>query len=135
MVALILWCSAVIAGRMQPVHLLMSLCAGVLLWGLYFALGFRAFSRGMQANGLGMVLTVALPLVVIGLYQLKLPLVACLLPPGSVFSATQPFFLDWIAGPILIGGATLWITRQALKTCDGELRRWYDRHAGAKVMT
>ena len=43
--------------------ILAALAAGVLLWCLYFALGFRAFSRGMQANGLGLVLTLVLPLV------------------------------------------------------------------------
>ena len=37
----------------------------MLVWCLYFALGFRAFARGQQANGLGMVLTVGLPLATI----------------------------------------------------------------------
>ena len=39
-----------------PWQVLAAVSAATLLWGLYFALGFWAFSRGLQANGLGSLL-------------------------------------------------------------------------------
>ena len=61
-VALLLWASAVVAGQTTAPQAVAAVAAGVLLWGLYFTLGFRAFARGAQANGLGVLLTVGLPL-------------------------------------------------------------------------
>ena len=62
------------------------MAGGVLLWGLYFTLGFRAFARGAQANGLGMLLTVGLPLAAFALFRLDWPGLAALTPPGCVYS-------------------------------------------------
>src|SRR5262249_55701775 len=56
-VALVLWLAALAAGKATLLQLLAALTAAVTLWCLYFALGFRAFLRGRQANGLGMFLT------------------------------------------------------------------------------
>src|SRR5207248_9757559 len=84
MVALILWGALLLSGQAGPIQVLAALACGVVLWGLYFALGFRAFSRGMQANSLGMILTLGLPLVVCVLFRADLGAVAALLPPGSV---------------------------------------------------
>src|SRR5262249_40027323 len=62
-VALLLWLAALLAGRISPLQMLAALAAGVVLWGLYFSLGFRAFARGVQANTLGLLLTLGLPLL------------------------------------------------------------------------
>ena len=75
-VALILWIAAAVAGRMGPAQLAASLASGAILWGLYFALGFRAFSRGMQANGLGSLLTLGLPILAVGLHRAGWPILA-----------------------------------------------------------
>ena len=108
----------------------------MILWSLYFALGFRAFSRGVQANGLGLLLTVGLPLAAYGLTRLGGPLLGALTPPGLVYSANAPAgSLAWLVGPALLAGLTLAIARQSLRRCDAELRRWYDRHHGRKVMS
>ena len=108
---------------------------GVLLWGLYFALGFRAFARGAQANGLGMVLTVGLPLAAYGLARLGWPLAGAWLPPGMVYraGAGSPG-LAWLVGPFLTAGLTLMVARRSLAQCDARLRQWYDQHCGSKVM-
>jgi hypothetical protein len=135
-VALILWGGAVAAGQAPARQVAAAVAAGVLLWSLYFALGFRAFARGLQANGLGMLLTVGLPLGAYGLARLGRPLLGALLPPGMVYhAAAGPASLAWLPGPVLVAAVTLAVGRWSLRYCDRELRRWYDRHAGHKVMS
>jgi hypothetical protein len=135
-VALVLWAAAAVAGQVSLGQLLLAVATAVLLWALYFALGFRAFSRGMQANGLGMGLTVGLPLLAFGFYRMGCPLLGALLPPGVVYSAAvlAPS-VAWLIGPVLIAGCTLFIARRSLVQCDAELRRWYDLHHGSKVLS
>jgi hypothetical protein len=135
-VALLLWVAAALGGKVAPLFVVAAAAAGVLLWGLYFALGFRAFSRGHQANGLGMLLTVGLPLAAFGLHRANWPLLGDLLPPGAIYSAaTASLSWAWLLGPALIAAAALVIARRSLGRCDAELRRWYDRHSGRKVMS
>jgi hypothetical protein len=106
------------------------------LWALYFALGFRAFARGNQANGLGMMLTLGLPLAAIGLGRLGLPLLGDWLPPGMVYRAgVAPASPAWLVGPVVVACLTLAVARRSLADCDARLRRWYDEHHGHKVMT
>src|SRR5262249_17351404 len=50
-VAVILWLAACWAGQLTCLQAVAAAATGVLLWGLYFTLGFRAFARGFQANG------------------------------------------------------------------------------------
>jgi hypothetical protein len=134
-VALLLWASAVFAGQMNWMQAVAAAAAGVLLWGLYFTLGFRAFARGAQANGLGVLLTVGLPLGAYALYRLDWPALAALTPPGAVYGApvsgTGPW---WLLGPVVLAGLTLALGRQAQARCDRDLRNWYSRSHGAKVM-
>ncbi len=135
-VALILWIAAATADRAPFLQVAAALASAVLLWSLYFALGFRAFSRGMQANGLGMFLTVGLPLAAYALTRLGGPVVGALSPPGLVYSAHVPAASPtWLLGPVLVAGITLMVARTSLRDCDAHLRRWYDRHHGQKVMS
>jgi hypothetical protein len=134
-VALILWLAGALAGKIDVGQALAALAAGVVLWGLYFALGFRAFSRGIQANRLGLLLTLGLPLLTFILYKANWLFLANLIPPGSVYgpvSGTPPIY--WLAGPLIGGAIMLMLTRFALARCDAELRLWYDRHHGMKVI-
>jgi hypothetical protein len=134
-VALILWLAGALAGKIDLGQALTALAAGVILWGLYFALGFRAFSRGIQANRLGLLLTVGLPLLTFVLYKSKWLFLAELIPPGSVYgpvAGSPPIY--WLAGPLIGGAVMLMLTRFALARCDAELRLWYDRHHGMKVV-
>jgi hypothetical protein len=132
-VAILLWAAAVIAGRATLVQAGAAMAAGAILWSLYFALGFRAFSRGEQANGLGSLLTLGVPGATYVLYLADLPMFGMLLPPGSVYSAmAQPPTLLWLASPILLGLAALLITRSALAHCDAQMRHWYDMNHGMR---
>jgi hypothetical protein len=112
-----------------------ALAAGIVLWSFCFALSFRAFSRGAYSNGLGMLLSVGLPLLTLVLNASGWPLLAALLPPGSVYAlAARPPALAWLVGPAVVGVLTLVVARIGLRRCDRELRRWYDLHQGQKVL-
>jgi hypothetical protein len=135
-VALVLWAAAAIAGRMSPQQAAGALTAGVLVWCLYFALGFRAFSRGTQANGLGLVLTVALPLIAGLIERGGYSVMAPLVPPGSIYYAgAHTAGLLWSLGPLLAGAVALVVGRLALARCDPDLRLWYENHHGRKLMS
>ena len=61
--------------------------------------------------------------------------VANLVPVGAIYqSATAPPGQAWTAGSVAAGIATLALARVSLRRCDGELRRWYERHHGSKVI-
>ena len=79
----------------------------------------------------------ALVLLVLGpLFVAGWPAVGALLPPGSVYSAIHgDLRVAGLLGPILIAALALVVSRYALAHCDAELRRWYDRHSGRKVMS
>jgi hypothetical protein len=131
-----MWLAAVLSGQAGIGQVLTALAAGVLLWSLYFALGFRAFSAGIQTNGLGLLLTVGMPLLAFVLARTSVSGLAVLTPPGSVYYAgARP--ITWLAvvGAALFAVVTLGITRHALAHCDRDLRKWYDRHHGSKVMS
>jgi len=134
-VALILWLAGAVAGKITFAQMAVALASGVVLWGLYFTLGFRAFSRGILANRLGLLLTLGLPLLTFILYKSNWPFLANAIPPGSVYApvAGSPP-IHWLAGPLIGGAIMLVLARFALVRCDAELRLWYDRNHGMKVM-
>jgi hypothetical protein len=134
-VALILWLAGAVAGKITFAQMAVALASGVVLWGLYFTLGFRAFSRGILANRLGLLLTLGLPLLTFILYKANWQFLADLIPPGSVYApvaGSPPIY--WLAGPLIGGAIMLVLARFALARCDAELRLWYDRNHGMKVM-
>lgn len=135
-VALLLWTAAVVGGKATPAQGAAAMASGVLLWALYFALGFRSFAKGDQANGLGSLLTLGLPLIAFGLFRAGQPGLAALSPPGAVYSAMSgaPVGL-WVVGPLLAGLLALAVMRRTIANCDDALRRWYDLNSGRKVMS
>src|SRR5262249_39650987 len=131
----ILTSAAWVAGKVHLWQVLAALVAAGVLWGLYFALGFRAFLHGRHANGLGMLLTLGLSLMTYALHQMGFPLLAGLLPPGGVYyPMTGAPLLSWIWGPIVAAAAAVLLIRQARTRCTGALRQWYDLHHGQKVL-
>ena len=131
--AVILWSAAALAQRITWAQALAGVSAGVIVWGLYFAIGFRAFTRGTQANQLGIALTLLLPMITGLVSQTDWRSLAVLLPPGSMyFGSTESPNGWWMLGPLLAGVAALWLTRSALARCDVELRRWYAQQHGAR---
>jgi hypothetical protein len=132
-VAVMLWAAMLISGRAEPAQVTASVAAGFMLWSFSFVVGFAAFSSGMQANGLGSLLTLGLPLVAAALMRTGVPALAALAPPGAVFTAlTETPSLSWLPGPFLTGVATVWLSRRVVGRCEGHLRSWYDRNQGTQ---
>lgn len=135
-VALLLWAAAWAGGRLTAGEALAAVSAGVLLWAFYFTLGFRAFARGARANGLGLLLTLGLPLAAFALARLGWPDAAGWLPPGMVYrAAAAPATPAALAAPVALAALTLLLASRARTECDRRLRRWYDENHGRKVMT
>jgi hypothetical protein len=132
-VALVLSLAGLAAGRTRLPEALAAGGAAAILWALYFALGFRGFARGGQANGVGILLTVGLPFAAYALSTLGMAGFAGLLPPGMVHGAYRGPGLVWLAGPLAMALLSLAIARHSLRTGDRDLRRWYDLHHGQKV--
>lgn len=134
-IALLLWLAAAGAGRISFVQGSAALATGVLLWGLYFTLGFQAFARGAQANPLGLGLTIGLPAVAFLFQQRGWPFLAGLVPPGAVYhAAATTTTVAWCLGAIFSALLTLALGRMALVHCDRALRRWYEQHHGKMVL-
>jgi hypothetical protein len=130
-VAVLLWAAACYAGQLSGAQALAAAATGVLLWALYFTLGFRAFARGFQANGFGMMLTVGLPLLAYLASQAGWPTLAAAIPPGGVQAASRGVLsLTGLCGALLAGAVTLIVARRALLHCERDLRAWYERHHG-----
>jgi hypothetical protein len=134
-VAVILWVAAFIAGKATLGSVLIAAISGVLLWALYFTLGFWSFARGRQANGLGSLLTLGVPLMTVVLVRCGWPEAAALTPPGNVWYALVAGpNLIWFFGVLLIGGAALALGICARRSCDSDLRRWYDQNHGRRTI-
>jgi hypothetical protein len=134
-IALTLWTAAFVAEQIRTDQLLAAIAAGTIMWGLYFSFGFSAFSRGLHASGLGLCLTVGLPVLAVTLYALGWGDIAAWLPPGNVYQpAAHAPLAGWLGGTIAAGLCCLFVSRRAMAHCQGDLRRWYDRHHGQRVL-
>jgi hypothetical protein len=135
MIALVLWMAGFWAGSLTLLQTLAGMACGIVLWALYFTLGFRSFAHGSEGGRLGLVLTVGFPLVTYMLGQFGWTHLAAVLPPGGVYyGARIPGTTDWMAGALIGASACLILGRQARAKCAAELRRWYDLHHGQKLV-
>jgi hypothetical protein len=126
--AVILWMAMGVSGRASPTQLVMAAAAGCVLWAFSFAVGFRAFSRGAQANGMGTLLTIGFPLLAGCLIALRIPVLPAILPPGAVYLAlARPPSIWWLPGPIIAAVLTAVIAISARQHCLVHLRNWLDQ--------
>lgn len=133
-VAELLWVALAVAGRVEWYEALAAAIGGAVLWMFYFAVGFRAFCTGTQASGLASLLTLGLPLVLFALLKAGLPQVAGLVPVAACYlPAAGALNAGWAVGLVLMGAATVWLTRRGLMRGDAELRAWYDANQGRKT--
>jgi hypothetical protein len=130
-----LWIAGAASGRLSPEQLVGTLIASTILWLVYFVLGFWAFARGVQANTLGSLLTLGLPMIAgIVAAGLKLPEAMVIVPPGFVYAAmTQEISVGWVIAVAAYGVAGVALLRWTLHHADGFLRRWYDLNHGKKA--
>jgi hypothetical protein len=130
-VALGLWLAAYLSGRIGLEQLLAAIAGATVLWGLYFAVGFQAFARGIHANALGLVATLGMPLAVWLGIVMGWGTFAWLLPPGFVYApAATPGQSGWLLGILAWGVTALFLARAGLAQCDRQLRAWYSRQHG-----
>lgn len=134
-VAVFLLLAGAISGKLAPEQAVVALAAGMLMWLMYFALGFRAFASGMQASNLGILLTAGFPLLAAGLFNTGHFALAGLTPPGCIYLAAEssnPWF--WLPGILVMSLVALHVHRRAVARCLEELQRWYERFHGKKVI-
>lgn len=135
-VALMIWTAALGAGLMNVAQVLTATACSILFWGLCFVLGFRAFSRGIQANGLGLFLTIGLPTCCWLLSRAGYHTAAAAILPGTIYFSGLAHLDPWaVSGPILATLLTLHLGRTGRAECDARLRQWYDQNHGQKVMS
>jgi hypothetical protein len=129
--ALLLWGATALAHPLQALSCLAALAAGVILWVLYFALGFRAFTRGSSGGNLGLLLTIGLPVLAYALYKQVGPPLTALVPPGAVFMAGSGGQMLYLAlGALAATLLALIVARRAILQCKGSLAAWYEAHQG-----
>jgi len=119
-VALLLWGAAALGGKIEPLFVIAAAAVGVLLWALYFALGFRAFSRGIRRTARHVVdsrLTVGRLSACTGCNGRCLAIYCR--RARSTAPARRSLSPTWLLGPILIAAVTLIVARRSL----GRLRR------------
>jgi hypothetical protein len=133
--AVLLWTVYAFRGPVALPYLLLAAAAGVVLWGLYFAVGFQAFVRGAQANNLGLLLSVGFPVLTIVCGQMGVAELAALTPPGAVYGPGSGHATSfWLPGLLVSGLATLALGYSARLHCERDLRRWYDNHHGVRAI-
>jgi hypothetical protein len=133
--AMLLWTAAAIARPALLLPCIAALAAGILLWGLYFALGFRAFTRGTSGSNLGLLLTLGLPVIAYGLFRQLGPAYTALVPPGAVYVASSGGqYLMLALGATSTTLASLYVSRRAIAGCLGSLAAWYELRHGNIVV-
>lgn len=133
-VACVLLGAMFFGGRIDWTQAAACLSSIAILWGLSFVVGFVAFGSGMQANGLGSLMTLGLPTVGVLLIRSDWNALAGWIPSGSVTVALiEPLRWTWFLGPFASGIVILIMSRRARERCEGDLRRWYDQNQGTQT--
>ena len=132
--ALLYWAALGISGRCEWSQILASMFGGLLLWGISFAVGFRAFTSGTQTSGLATMMTLGLPLISIATFRMGQPVLGNFVPTGLPYMPlVEGITWYWLIGCVVtvIGGATL--TWYGIQQCEHDLRKWYDANQGQKT--
>lgn len=132
--AAMLWVALALSGRAAWYESLASATGGLALWAFSFAIGFRAFSTGNQAGGIAMLLTLGLPFLLFGLMKAGWVSAAALVPTALCYLPLKTgLTFAWIDGMVLTAGATVWLARRGVRSCEPELRAWYEANQGRKT--
>ena len=115
-----LWVAMLVSGRATPAQVWRPSrprwCSGAFRswWGS------GRFSSGMQANGLGSLLTLGLPLVAAAAARTGAPALAasCRRERCTRRWRDRRTFA-WLPGPLLTGLATVWLARRMIGRCEG----------------
>jgi hypothetical protein len=123
------------AGRIAWWDALAALAGTGVLWLLAFAIGFRGFASGNQTNGIASLVTLGLPLALVGLWRVGQVEIASLVPTAAVFVPLKTgATLAWAAGFGLALALGVHLLRTGIRDCDRDLRRWFDANQGRRTM-
>lgn len=132
-VAAMLWAALAVSGRVTWVQAGAAAVGGAAVWVFAFAVGFRAFCTGNQASGVASLLTLGMPLVLVALLRAGWETAAAFVPTAAAYLPLRDgLSLSWLAGLVLVAGASAALARRGLDRCDAELRAWYDANQGRK---
>ena len=133
--ALLLWTATAIAHPAELLPCVAALAAGVILWVLYFALGFRSFTYGSSGGNLGLLLTIGLPILAYALQRQPGSRFTALIPPGAVYAAgSGGQMLTLAVGALGASLVALIVARRAIVRCKGNLAAWYETHHGNLIV-
>lgn len=129
----VLWLALGISERVGWLQVIAATAGGLAVWGLAFAVGFRAFAAGGRVNTFATTAILAAPLALIALVRLGADEAANLLPAGLCY---MPLGVGlswaWAVGFVATVGTTVLLTYIGLTRCDADLRQWYDQNQGRK---
>jgi hypothetical protein len=134
----VLWFALAYSGRNSLLEVIATATGAAMLWVFSFAVGFRTFARGTTGGGIASLMTFGLPMLLAGLVRLNWLNLAALVPTGLCYLPLRPgvgITFAWVAGMLVTGGLTLWLTRSGLGSADAELRRWFDANQGRHSAT
>ena len=132
--AFFFWIALGLSGRCEWDAIMASAFGGLLLWGISFAVGFRAFASGTQTSGLATMMTLGLPMLLVACFRINQPTLGNFLPTGLPYMPlVAGITWYWLIGCIvmLIGGLTL--TRYGIQQCESDLRKWFNQNQGQKA--
>lgn len=131
---ILLACALGLAGRIAWWDILAALLGALVFWALAFAIGFRGFASGNQTNGIASLITLGLPMALVGLWRVGQFELASLLPTAAIFVPLKTgSTLAWAIGILGTGVVAILLLRQGLTRCDQDLRAWYDANQGRKT--
>ena len=132
-VGCILWAALAISGINTWGESIAALVGALSLWAFSFAVGFRAFARGNQSNGIASIITIGFPMIVFLCRRLDHGEWANFIPTGLSFTPLRDGVTwEWVIGLSLTLGYSAWLLRRGLARCDADLRMWFDRNQGTK---
>jgi hypothetical protein len=129
----VLWLALGLSQRNSWLEVLAAATGSLLMGLLYFAVGFRLFASAGQTNGVASLLTLGLPIGLVGLVRAGWHGAVPWLPPGLSYAPLAHGVTEnWVLAVLATLGVTAWLTKQGLNRCEADLRSWYDANHSRK---
>jgi hypothetical protein len=129
----VLWLALGLSQRNSWLEVLAAATGSLLMGLLYFAVGFRLFASAGQTNGVASLLTLGLPIGLVGLVRAGWDGAVPWLPPGLSYAPLAHGVTEnWVLAALATLGVTAWLTKQGLNRCEADLRSWYDANHSRK---
>ena len=134
----VLWFALAYSGRNTALEVVATVAGATMLWVFSFAVGFRTFSRGRSGGGIASLMTLGLPMLLVGILRLNWVNLAAFVPTGLCYLPLRTgvgVTMAWVVAMLVTGGVTVVLTRSGLHNADAELRRWFDANQGRQSVS